>query len=175
MSTASANGVPDLVKHMTISILEKGTNGNNKLEKFTNAFAIARGKLVGWGYLESSSAAGPVENIVLTRKGIIRNYKHAGEGGRKTDAFDRLFFDLQEADRMSDAENDVLSPPGSKERLSKPKTVVKTPTEKKLTPKNIPLAGRKLVTKARKALTPNAKKASARKSRAPAAKKARRA
>lgn len=162
MSAESSPGnIPDLVKHVTIAVLEKGVKGSNKLDKFVNALAIARGKLSQWGYIEGG-ATGPVEDIKLTAKGVTRNFKHAGERGRKTDEFDRLFVDLQAANRGHELSAHQPPPPGSPPVQAPPKEKKLAPRERRLSPQPQPLRDRKLVvrvTKAKAKSVPKAKKA----------------
>jgi hypothetical protein len=101
--------VPDLLKHMTLAIME---NTGRTDAGFLKAFQIARDKLVRDGYLTSASSKGPsTDKIRLTPKGDRQNRKHAREGKGKSKLFDLYFrrTELDEAEGKKDAKSEKIA------------------------------------------------------------------
>ena len=95
MSVKDYQGVPDLLKHMTMAVFNKLQGG--KEIKMINAYNIARMKLVQAGYLEASAVEGAPEHISLTGTGAQKNAKHKLEGRGKSQAFDGMAWILEQA------------------------------------------------------------------------------
>lgn len=89
------NRVPILVKHCTVAIFKegKGIQGSTKPERFKSSLAVARFRLVEYGYLMKGSDKGDANDIRLTAKGRVKEVAHTRErGGRgKNTLFDKMY------------------------------------------------------------------------------------
>ena len=77
---------PDLFKHMTLAIWNKGPR--NK-DTFQASFMIALDFLATYGYISPKSSP---SRIYLTGKGKTQNSKHSGEPPAKSANFDKAYF-----------------------------------------------------------------------------------
>lgn len=85
--------IPVLVKHTTLAIFHEGKLTGSASSKFQSAFAIARSRLVEYGFLQPSSRDGDVGSIRLAHRGVLRESRHKAErdSRRKCLEFDTLF------------------------------------------------------------------------------------
>lgn len=105
--------LPTLVKHTALAIYREGGLHYQWREKFRRALDIARSRLVEYGYLREGSQEGPVENIVLTAKGMRQDQLHRREHAshRKNRDFDRYYQHIEVAYR-----EDTAKEPGQAEQ-----------------------------------------------------------
>lgn len=106
--------IPALVKHTVLAIYKEGGLHYPWRERFRRAMDIARSRLVEYGYLREGSQEGPVENIVLTAKGMRQDFQHRHEhdGHRKNRTFDRYYEHIEIAYR-----EDTAKTPGQAEQV----------------------------------------------------------
>lgn len=103
--------IPIVLKHMTLAVYEhkfgsadgktglntmdatRASKGPQRKSNFSEAFTIARARLVEYGHLTPGSLNGPVGKISLTGSGRQIESKHRREagGGKKTKRFDLLY------------------------------------------------------------------------------------
>ena len=95
MAVKDYQGVPDLLKHMTMAVFNKLQGGQEI--RMINAYNIARVKLVQAGYLEASAVEGAPEHISLTGTGAQKNARHKLEGRGKSQSFDNMAWILEQA------------------------------------------------------------------------------
>lgn len=120
------NRVPNLVKHCTLKIYQKGgIDGSTKKERFQSAWNIARARLAEYGYVVEGTQTGPAGRLLLTPKGRARNNDHRSErgGGAKSRMFDDLFEWILEDYRagIKDEKELPVKPPVKKRAKSKEK------------------------------------------------------
>jgi hypothetical protein len=98
MSVKDFQGVPDLVKHVTMAIYGK-LSGPQQV-RIISAYKAACGTLQRTDFLEAGSEKGVPEHIHMTAKGAQRNLQHKGEhqaGRGKSAAFDNMAWILDQA------------------------------------------------------------------------------
>jgi len=83
--------IPALVRHSTIAIYGKSTNGGPT--GFLKALRISRDTLAKQGYVYHGQRMSILQGIQLTEKGWLRNRKHHAEG-KGGEAKDRQFASL---------------------------------------------------------------------------------
>lgn len=84
--------VPVMLKHCAYTIFDEGGLSGSPKEKFIAAFAIARSRLVEYGFLKAASKTGDIKNIALTGRGALREVRHRTDGNSiKTRRFDELY------------------------------------------------------------------------------------
>lgn len=112
--------IPILVKHVTLAIYREGGLHASWREKFRKSLDIARARLVEYGFLRNGSEEGPVENIVLTAKGLRQDHQHRREHdmARKNRDFDRYYRHIELAYREDTARSpgEAASPKDSAEK-----------------------------------------------------------
>lgn len=105
--------IPLLVKHMTVAVFDKEHLSDDRIEKFRQAFAIARSRCAKYGLIGADGIEGAVENIALTAKGSAKESAHRREQGAKSELFDSLLELLQGRELAEKAKDAAGAPPGA--------------------------------------------------------------